>query len=119
MKFNLNKQEYRVIWKHERPVIPKDVTEELKELIEFPLEELFPGRLVLIPKTQSYGRTDCFIKQEDHVLFEGHCRCSENDTWTKRVGRELSLKRALENSDFSKSDRYKIWEEFKKQTSYK
>ena len=59
--------------------------------------------------------TKCFIadaSSKDNVLGTGEALCSENDQFEYSVGRKIALRRALENSGFSREERTEFWKEF-------
>jgi len=43
----------------------------------------------------------------------GYSRCHPKDNFCKETGRQLSLKKALEDAEFSKEDRKTVWENYR------
>lgn len=111
---------YVIKWKHEYPLAVEELTEQVKaNLISMGEEDsILPGRIFYVPNEIKYGGTDCFIKLNNHVLTEGHTKCSKNDRFNKKIGREISLKRALDYDIYSKEFKTKVWEIYKKEIKH-
>lgn len=57
------------------------------------------------------GMTICYLMKEDNSLLNsGHSSCTINDTFSKEIGRKISLTRAVK--ELPKSERTKIWEAY-------
>jgi hypothetical protein len=83
-------KEYKVEWKHDRWDDGKD-----KEVVQF--------------INKAY--TTCFIIKDDCMYGIGQARCSWKDNFSRKVGRKLSLQRALDDSNFDAGQRQQIWEQ--------
>ncbi len=120
MIVNFNNENYIIKWKHTHPVTTQEITEEVKELMEKqgddPME--LNGRLFFVPNKISYGSTECYIKLENHILTEGYAKCSKSDKFNKKIGREISLKKALDYDIYDKEFRSKVWEIYKKEIKH-
>lgn len=63
--------------------------------------------------------TECKILQEleegeqPGFISIGYARCHPKDNFSKELGRQYSLKKALEDGDFTKESRAIFWEEYR------
>lgn len=55
------------------------------------------------------GRTICSVYQDDKLLNAGIANLSENDQYDRRIGRKVSLTRALKGTALSKAERTVVW----------
>ena len=57
--------------------------------------------------------TTCFIKNNGEIIATGHSVLSPKEPrFVKEVGRKLSLRRALQEGNFSKEERTVIWQRY-------
>jgi len=56
--------------------------------------------------------TICSIILGDLVIAEGKTKLSLKDIFDKKIGRKLSLKRALKDGGFSREERKKVWRSY-------
>ena len=91
-KVTVDSKEYKVTWDHDRFDDPKDM-EVLQACVR--------------------ARTMCYIwdadRGEDDPFGFDCAECSWSDNFSRRVGRKLSLQRALLNSDFTEDQRRQVW----------
>lgn len=83
-------KEYEIVWQHERYDDVRD-----QEVLQH------PDRAI----------TDCQIIKDVAGYGIGHSHCSWSDNFSRKVGRKLSLQRALENSNFNYAQRQQVWEQ--------
>jgi hypothetical protein len=80
--------EYEIVWQHERYDDVRD-----QEVLQH------PDRAI----------TDCQIIKDVAGYGIGHSHCSWSDNFSRKVGRKLSLQRALLNSNFTHEQRRQVW----------
>ncbi len=59
------------------------------------------------------GYTLCMVDQYAAVSF-----CSRGDIFSRKVGRKVALAKALERTPMTKSERTKVWDDYKRQVTY-
>lgn len=68
---------------------------------------------------ESNRHTECKIlqpiegKEMPGFISIGYARCHPKDNFSKETGRQLSLKKALDDGNFSKEDRTTFWSEYR------
>lgn len=106
MKIKLeNSLEYQIEFEHQYPNLPR-VIRDFK---------ISTGNIThyYTPDNITYGKTTCNIFYDNHLISHGESKCSKTDLFKKSVGREISLKRALEHAEFVKHEREQIWKQYK------
>lgn len=56
--------------------------------------------------------TQCFIHSGEKLVATGYASCSDKDNFDRKVGRKLSMSRALLHAHLSKEERKFIWGEY-------
>jgi hypothetical protein len=49
------------------------------------------------------------LNKEKNLISEGRSKCNKLDSFNKNFARKLSLRRALENTHYTKEERKQIW----------
>lgn len=87
---NIDGYDYRISFKHDGPgYSPRTTT-------------------CSIEKVTAGGR----FKDDGQVIATGIASCDSRDNFDKSIGRRLSMKRAMNKSNFSRAERIRIWEAY-------
>lgn len=92
MKTNIGKKTMIIKWRHNNP---NQVTNNLNQV------------------SCNNGFTECFIKDTDGKVYANTTAiCSGEDNFNKNVGRKISLARALNEINISKTERQQVWHDY-------
>lgn len=100
-KFVVDNEEYTARFKY---------SWELERVIKTYREFNAPDVTVLERNKKIYVGTRCQLFDKDcKMVAEGYSLCSHKDQFNKKTGKKLALRRALENAQFTREQRYEIW----------
>lgn len=114
MLIRIKDHEYGIDFRHESPDIER-IIEKSVSINKFGGKTIYIEKY--IPKRESYGKTECDITLHRTPIFHGEAKCYKGDVFNKSIGRKEALKKALDNSTFSKNERIEFWKQYNNRKS--
>jgi hypothetical protein len=93
-KVTVDSKEYKIEWEHERYDF------------EDPHLDIKANTFCYLHKSFDCSQGSAWVS-----FGKGWASCSWSDNFSRKVGRKLSLQRALLNSDFTQAQRKQVWDQ--------